>query len=503
MKTFPMNDFSGGWNARDGWSQVADNESPDMMNMTLDERGGIVKRLGLTKTGAQIVNTDNAQSLFYSSATDRLLAQVGTGLYVSTDGGVTWGASIKTFTTSARIHMVDFVGAVVIIHPVDKCFSYTVGGGITAVITNSPKGTCIAVWSNAMWSVGDSALPSRVTRSDLGALTWPATPVSVDVRAKDDQPLTAVGGGLGMDALGRGGLLVWKEDSRYRLYDAATGAYTVEDYSYGASGPQAVVTNEGVTCGISKRGIVSTSGDGVAGQVISAKIEPLFHPTQITMAQASLMVAGNYRNRMIFSLPWDGSAVNNLTLEYSPAQGWIAPHDFGLTCATTYTKSTNLLLGGKQGTGASSWGYVISVFTGGSDDTAAIAARHQTRWFEPARGNSVRFRRLQPNGFGTFNLYFKVNYDPGQGLLYPLAITGMGAVWGTAVWGTDTWGVALFQDYIPVYSLGHGKSFSIEISESSTLSGTGPSLLDVGSAEARGSFGIYGYALDIQPLGNS
>ena len=500
-----MTDFSGGWNPRDAWSQVADNESPDMMNVTLDERGGITKRLGLTRLNSTTIdNSANVQSLFYSEAIDKLLAQVGADVYASSDGGATWGASIKTFTTSARCHMVDFLGSVVLIHPVDTAFTYD-GTTFSSAVTNSPKGTCIAVWQNAMWSCGDSTAgsESRVTRSDLGALTWPGTPVTVDVRAKDDEALTAVGGGSGMDVLGRDGLLVWKESSHYRIYDSASGAYTVENYNYGASGPMAITTNESLTAAICRKGIIVTQGQGDPGMVISTKIEPLFHPGQITYANAGTMVAGNFENRMVFSIPWNASAVNNLTLEFSPTQGWFAPHDFGLSSATSYRKNTNKLFGGKVGTDSSTYGFVLDIFTGGADDGSAITARHQIRWFEPNRGNACRFRRLNVNGRGAFNLYFKINYDSGQGELFPISIVGDGAVWGTAVWGTDTWNADIFQDYTKMYSLGYGRSFSIEIEETSSTSGTGPNLLDDGAAETRGAFAVYGYNLDIQPLGNN
>lgn len=511
MKTVAMFDFSGGWNPRDAWSQVADNESPDMLNVTLDERGGVRKRLGLTRVGPQVSNVTNISSIYYSAATNRLLAQVDVDLYSSSDGGASWSASIKSFSTSARVHMVDFLGKTVIIHAADKCFSYD-GTTVSAVIANSPKGTCIAVWNNALWSIGDSALPSRVTRSDLGAITWPGSPVTVDLRDKDDQPLTAIGGGAGQDVLGRDGLLAWKANSAYRIHDSATGAYTTVDLSYGAAGPQSVTTNEGITAAISRRGIIALRGSDDAPTVVSQKIEPLFHPSQITFAQSVLMVAGNFENRMVFSLPWAGSDVNNLTLEFSPSQGWFAPHDFGLTCATTYAKDTAQLYGGKVGTssGTFSYGTVYNVFSGGTDDGMvgtddgnSIVAHHQTRWFEPNKGNDVRFRRLNVNGQGSFDLYFKVNYNTESGKLYPITLTGDAGVWGTAVWGVDAWGTTLFQDYDHVFSLGHGRSFSILVQESSRLSVSGPTFLGISPSDERGAFAVYGYDLDVQPLGNS
>lgn len=189
-----ITDFSGGWNPRDAWGEVEDNELVDVMNFSIDQKGSLVKRLGLDRVNDadQIVDTGNVQNLFYSAAIDALIAQVGADLYKSTDGGSTWGASFKTFTTSARAAMVDFLGKVVIIHPVDSAFHYD-GATVTGPIANSPDGSAIAVWNNALWSVGDPAQPSRVTRSDLGAITWPASPVTNDIRVKDDQALTAIG----------------------------------------------------------------------------------------------------------------------------------------------------------------------------------------------------------------------------------------------------------------------------------------------------------------------
>jgi hypothetical protein len=44
-----MQSFEGGLNLRDAPGELAPNESPDMMNVTLDERGGVVKRLGFQR----------------------------------------------------------------------------------------------------------------------------------------------------------------------------------------------------------------------------------------------------------------------------------------------------------------------------------------------------------------------------------------------------------------------------------------------------------------------
>lgn len=503
--SLPIEDFSGGWNPRDAWSQVADNESPECLNVTLDERGGVTKRLGLTKSGSQIVNTANIQNLFYSEATDLLIAQVADKLYKSTDAGASWSASIKTFTTSERCGMCDFLGKIVFVHPTDTCFSYD-GTTFSGAIANSPKGKAITSWQNYLWSTGDptAGQTSRVQRSDAGAITWPASPVFTDLRYKDDQACTAIGGGVGMDEVGRGGLLVFKEGSTYRIHDTATLANTIVDYNYGASGPLAVVTNRGLTCAISRSGIIGLRGDSGKAELVSEKLAPLFSPNQSAYQYMTNMAAGRIRDRMVFSLPWKtASTVNTMTLEFHPTDGWFVPHDFGSPAFATYTKNTQVLYGGKIGTGSSSYGYAFKVFNGSTDDGTNIAGRWQSRWFSPFAASEVRFRRCIVNGRGAFTLYVKRNYDTGLGDAFPITITGTGSPWGTAVWGTDTWGTNLSQDTEEIFSLGHGRSISFEIQDSSSLTATTPPFLDTGGTETIGSFSLYGLTLDMVPLGAS
>ena len=90
MRTTAVSDFSGGWNPRDAWSAVADNELPDALNVTLDERGGITKRLGLTKYNATQVGTGMLENCWYSSALNLIIVQQGTGLWKSVPGSGTF-----------------------------------------------------------------------------------------------------------------------------------------------------------------------------------------------------------------------------------------------------------------------------------------------------------------------------------------------------------------------------------------------------------------------------
>lgn len=497
-----IEDFSGGWNPRDAQAELAFNESPDMLNFTLDERGGLVKRLGWEFTSSSISGASaEVQAIFYSKALDRLIVQSGTKLFASTDGGATWGAAIHTFSTSARVDMVDFLGKVVVIHPVDTAFHWD-GTTWTGPIANSPKGNTITVWQNYLWSAGDPtpAQKVRVTRSDAGAITWPASPTFVDIRVQDDTPVTCVGGGAGMDTQGRSGMLVFKEASTYRIHDSGTLAYTVVDESYGACSALAVTTNNEVTAAISRRGIITLRGDGEdTPTLVSHKLEPLFSPTNLTYSATDLVAAGNYFDRMVFAIPWDSSASNNLLLEYHPGYGWIVPHNIPAACFTTYTKNTHQLISGHP----TATGRTQRLFTTGADNAVAISARCQTRWFEPSNTHECRFRRMLVSGRGAFNVYVKRDYSPGIGDLFQVSLTSTGMLWGTGIWGVGLWGSELIMDYAKFHSLGHGRAIAFEVQESSASSATGQKLLDEGSAPTTGAVAVYGINVDYVPLGAS
>src|SRR5215467_8456287 len=74
-------DFSGGLNVRDAASQLAENESPADSNVTLDERGGVAKRLGFVKYNTNAFNASLVSNVFYWSSGQNLITQAGTELF--------------------------------------------------------------------------------------------------------------------------------------------------------------------------------------------------------------------------------------------------------------------------------------------------------------------------------------------------------------------------------------------------------------------------------------
>src|SRR6266542_3590297 len=148
-------DFSGGWNVRDAAAQLAGNESPDCYNCTLDERGGLAKRLGYVKSNPTAHNASLVINEFYWPSGQNKITQSGTGLFKD-DSTV----AFKTFTTAERCGMCDFKGLLIFIHPTDGLFKYD-GTTVTAIAAG-PKGTTITAWQNKLWAAGDPANKPRV-----------------------------------------------------------------------------------------------------------------------------------------------------------------------------------------------------------------------------------------------------------------------------------------------------------------------------------------------------
>jgi hypothetical protein len=59
IQIFEQKDFTGGLNLRSDQFQLADNESPEMLNVEVDPRGGVFSRGGMAR-----INTSNVAGTF-------------------------------------------------------------------------------------------------------------------------------------------------------------------------------------------------------------------------------------------------------------------------------------------------------------------------------------------------------------------------------------------------------------------------------------------------------
>lgn len=510
MAPFHFEDFSGGWNIRDAPSELANNESPDLLNVTLDERGGVVKRLGCESVGTNFVNA--ASNIFYWRSGDVFILQRAAVIYKTTD--FTTYTTIKTYSTNDVAAFCDWnigaIGLLIAVHPTGKVSTYD--GTTWTDVATSPKGNCIAIWQNKVWVSGDPDNRSRVYACIAGhpEQAWNLADDYNDMREKDHAPVTALGGGPGMDIAGRPGLLVFKKNWIGRINDANAagttfGQYTTLHNEAGAVSAQAITSSSsGLVCSINERGIWVCDGD--SAQLASGKISRLFRAEMLNFAKTDEWCAEQHDDRVIFCVSRQGSDRNNLTLEFHPTQGWIVPHDCAFRSLTLYTKNERQLYGASPkaiNPLVDPYGKVFQVFSGWSDDGEEILSHFQTRWFEVQGGYSIRLRRMRVQARGRFMVYTKHDYidtlDQGQ------TFKGLsaGGYWGQGDWGEFNWGQAAFETFEDLYSWGVAKAFCVVVREHSSTSAFSPTLLEGTTAQQTGSYALYGVLLDYVRLGYS
>ena len=490
--------FDGGLNLRDQPSQLEANESPDLMNVTLDERGAVVKRLGFAKDGAMSEIGTGATPLLplhYWAKEGQLIAQKGAELYRRTGAGafteITRAASANAFTTTARAAATDFNGTLVVVHPTDGVLTYS-GSGDIAPVASSPNGDTIAVWQNKVWVGGDPANPPRVHSSANGDATdWAGTgSLTNDVRDKDDAAITA------LVAAPWSGLVAAKRASTHRFTNPIDGDYTTISVERGIPNHHAVIAHDGVFFAVTHEGIVAT--DGLAKPVvISGKIDPVFHAAQINAGNDTEFAAGAFQDRLVFSLTKNGATDNDRTLEFHPSIGWFTVHDFGAAGFANLADRHQLYMGDVND------GFLYETFSGGSDDGAAIASRYRTAWVEPNAQAQARFRRLKIDGRGHAGgpqLYVALDYTDSKGLQCPLDLNEDTETWGGTTWGGSTWEGTSHQIQDEAVGLGKGAAISFLFEETSSLVATGPALLGDGATEDIGAWALNSLELHHVPL---
>lgn len=490
VKPILFENFSGGINTRDHPSALQENEFPDAKNVTVDERGHIVKRLGYVDRFNTTVGTGIVSNLFYWNTAGKLVSQVGTGVQV--DGG----SNIKTFTTADRAGFAEFNGILFMNHPVDGMFYWN--GATITYLSSAPKGNAIATWKNRLWS-NDSTSNSRLWFSAIGDPTtaWPGTNW-IDLKEKDSAPITALGGAAGMDITGRPGLMVFKQDSSYRVYDSTTGAYTTIDPTIGCGSNIGLISAGGRTYCASTKGIFST--DGVAPmREDSQLITNFFEKTIINQTRPDLYAVGAYQDRLFFSFPYAGQTANSVVIELHPEQHWVMRHTNAASCYASFGQNvTDMVFGSTTNN------RIFNSHKGGSDNGSAIASYMQTNWSEPNDGAKFRIRRLRVTGLGTFQISTLRDYaTAGSDAALQVAITGADLLnWDAGEdWDEDhVWGPGSFLGHQDFWSIGVFRSLALRIDETSSLSSTGPTILGSTTTPDRGAWElshVIGLAYDL------
>ena len=302
-------DFTGGLNVRADQFNLAENESPDLLNVDVDPRGGVSRRNGVTAINSTAL-TGDVRSLFaHSSASyNQIMASVtassNSTLWYATTGNFTQIASSAgniTMTGAVPPRAVTFNDYTYIVNAALFDTSYAAvkwsGTGnadrltpdIDASDGHFPCARYVTTWAQFVWVAytleSSTYYKNRVRFSKVNdAENWTATDyIDIDV-GEDGDYITAI--------IPDGDrLLVFKQNSVYAIYGFSRDSFEVRNITRVAGcrdGSQPVATTAGVFFWYAEDGVYLLTYDDLAWAF--ERIKPKIDDTSISFSTApSLM----------------------------------------------------------------------------------------------------------------------------------------------------------------------------------------------------------------------
>lgn len=419
--------------------EIADNESPDCLNVDFDVRGAIVKTKGFTL--AKNFGTTQINSIipFYKTSGSRVfIVSYGTSL-VQYDPVSTTTTTITTTLTGNGLR---FTGAIDTVHNVlylvngntsDGLMSWD-GTTFTKAIATGPTGKYIEFYKNRMYICGDPGNPNRLYMSDLGTPTsWPALNF-IDI---DD----GLGGINGMKQLGDSqiifkelGVFILKGDSpsNYLVVTTFAGNHgTVSHYS--------IVRIPNGLMYLSRDGVYLF--DGRHFTLMSDKIQGSVYAWNQQFTGNA--VAFEYDHKYMLSVPEGvGQSTNNRTYAYSFLYKYWTRYDLPMQSNTVFTGSTVL----PTPYFSDIAGNVMQAFTGDNANGAALNSYFLTKNYD--FGTSVHYKTFKKIVFealaqpGNYNISLTFVQDFGKNskvLQMPVSFATL-TIWNQFNWGQAKWG---------------------------------------------------------------
>ena len=336
---FTLRDFTGGLNLQADTFRLANNESPDMLNVDVDRRGGFQVRRGVAPYTTNALSADPFTLwVFNNGGTEQIMAQVGVKVWTST--GSTWTEiGPNRGVTDAAVCPVVINGATYWGRGQYATMKWDGTGTTATVMANSfndtttatsgnvPRAEHLAVHAGYMW-VGNTwesgtNYPNRIRWSwanvyDNSVENW-RTDEYIDIDdGKDGDEITA------LIPFGDQ-LLVFKRDSVYVVYGYDSNSFQIVNVSntHGAvSHEAALATPAGLFFFDHSIGLCRYSG--------RTSVEWVFEPIWSALRDGSIpqfdvnkVHLGWVNNRLWVSVPWDDEPDydRGTTFVYDPTLG--------------------------------------------------------------------------------------------------------------------------------------------------------------------------------------
>tara|TARA_Y100001951_G_scaffold67042_1_gene54027 strand:+ start:36 stop:1766 length:1731 start_codon:yes stop_codon:yes gene_type:complete len=485
-------DFTGGLNLRADQFNIAPNESPAMLNVEVDPRGGVRRRDAVTKINGTVVDNGEIISLIshYEAGQNQVLAAVSDPATGDThlqwndditgdfDGTVSYGGTDVLFDTTQPVYGVTFNDYTYIVNGAFLASTgHTTYAGVrwsgadasTALFTpdidgsdgHFPNARYVATFAEFVWVAytveSGTTHKNRVRWSKINdAENWTAADyIDIDI-GEDGDHITAI-----IPDADR--LLVFKENSVYAVYGSNADTFDVRNITRTAGcreGTQPVATTAGIFFWYAEDGVYLLRYDDVVWAF--ERIKPsmtydvgqpaltLDTPPSMMWFDERLWVSVDYQSDDNLS----GSNQNNRrnVFVWDPSLtetgAWVR-HDINARSLLTYrpTGDTHHGVAVTSGiTSAASFDRISKVDqnadvddygTGSADE---IISYYQTSWFIgnrptfPKRWGKTRTVLLADSNTVIY-MYIYKDYDlSGYWASYYKTITGLGAA---ATWDSD------------------------------------------------------------------
>jgi hypothetical protein len=481
-------DFTGGLNLRADQFQLARNESPDMLNVEIDPRGGLFTRGAMREINGTAVSGTwtphklhafygdtprvmlaNSTGVFHSTGTNfsQLLFGAGTPVVASnTDGAsfANWGTTIYVATGSSGVATYKWTTPV------------TYASAITKISTGAdfndnynspsrnkfPQAEHIVVHANKMFAAATNdagtVYPNR--------LRWSHEAEPEDWHSTDYIDFLSGGNGIKALAVYAGQLLVFKQNSIYIVYGYETADFSVVELTarLGTDSPDKVaVAENGIYFYSHPNGLFFYNGSTIVD--LSDSFNSIYPNSYVNDAATSEISVSYVNRRAWLSLPYSKTTTvtdATVNLIYDPSIGpngaytMVATGDgYGVRGGCDFTSSTGTTYGLVI---HSTKPRVLKVdeYNSQKDLIATLetdfASYYRTGWIDGRSYSQKKMWRRpdvvvkQVDTARTLNIKVFHNFEESDGnerknFNIALDASGTGMKWGYGLWGQDSWGV--------------------------------------------------------------
>ena len=450
-----LESFSGGLNFRADQFDLAQDESPDLLNVTVDPRGGVQIRNGVIRRNATAKSADikGIWGFHTDTGTNRLMVNYGTKVAHSTSGDFTDLTNITNRTDGSKVYGITFNNITYGVSYDQVSFKWDgstdadLGTTLDGSAGQFPKAQYVAQWNNHVW-VGNTYeganTKQRLRWSNLNdAEKWTAADyVDVDKGEAGDYITGLVSAG--------DRLVVFKSNSIYAIYGFDSDSFQLVNItktvgSVPLSSP--VATPYGVFFWHDRSGVHVLGQNGTA--YVFDKLRPAIDDGRITFTIPPELAWAN--EKLYVSVDWtESGSTTRRVFVYDPSLGetgaWVMSDiDAAPLYAYQPPNTEHLLVGGC----VTNTGHVIHiddddsrVFDKYAASEANIASHFTTPWM--ATKNPIVVKRwgkpqLVTLAKATMQMTVEIykDYDfADYAKTFQVDISGRSS---TSLWGTATW----------------------------------------------------------------